>query len=51
MAKIQNETAANKAEFFSGIKFQYRLDTFEIRILVPRREIVHDNKIYPNWHL
>lgn len=28
-----------------------RLDTFEIRLMVPRREIVRYNEIYPNWHL
>lgn len=28
-----------------------RLDTFEIRLVVPRREIVRYDETYPNWHL
>ncbi len=47
---IKMQSAENKAQFFRGIKFQMRLDTFEIRLMIPRREIVRYNEVYPNWH-
>lgn len=47
---VKLESSYALSEFLSGIRFQMRLDTFEIRLLVPRREIVRYNEIYPNWH-
>jgi len=44
------KTQQNLAHFVDGIKLDVRLDTFEVRLLVPRREIVAYNQIYPNWH-
>lgn len=36
---VKLESSKAKAEFFSGIRFQMRLDTFELRLMIPRREI------------
>lgn len=36
--------------FLDGIKFQFRLDSFEIQLLVPKREIVRYQEVLPNWH-
>ena len=47
--KLQSSKA--RAAFFTGVRFQLRLDTFEIRLIVPRREIVYLNEIYPNFHI
>lgn len=48
---VKLENSYRLAEFLNGIKFQMRLDTFEIRLVVPRREIVRYNEVHPNWHL
>lgn len=47
--KLQDSRA--RAAFFTGVRFSLRLDTFEIRLIVPRREIVYMNEIYPNFHI
>ena len=47
--KLQSSKA--RAAFFTGVRFQLRLDTLEIRLMVPRREIVYLNEIYPNFHV
>ncbi len=47
---VKMENAFRLGEFASGIRFQMRLDTFEIRLVVPRREIVRYNEVHPNWH-
>ena len=39
------------AHFLEGIKMQFRLDSFEIRLLVERRAIYRYGEILPNWHL
>lgn len=37
------KTQQNLTHFVDGIKLDVRLDTFEVRLLVPRREIVAYN--------
>lgn len=39
------------AHFLTGIKFQFRLDTFEVHLHVERRAIVRYGEVLPNWHL
>lgn len=36
---------------FNDIKLQFRLDTFEIRLYVQRRQITVHSEILPNWHM
>lgn len=48
---VKLQSSAARAAFFTGVRFQMRLDTFEIRLIVPRREIVYMNEIYPNFHI
>lgn len=48
---VKMENAFRLGEFANGIRFQMRLDTFEIRLVVPRREVVRYNEVHPNWHL
>lgn len=52
---IRNEhsklrSAQAKAEFFSGIRFQARIDSVEQRIQVENRAIIRDGTIHPNLH-
>ena len=40
-----------KREFFSGIKFQVRIDTVELRLHSSVREIIHYKTVHPNLHV
>jgi len=47
---VKLRSARAKQEFFDGIKFQVRIDTFEFRLQIPNREIVRYNELLPNFH-
>lgn len=47
-AKYRSATA--KREFFSGIRFQLRMDSVQLILNSLKRQISRDNEIYPNWH-
>jgi len=47
-AKYRSATA--KREFFSGMRFQLRIDSFQVILNSLKRQILRESEIYPNWH-
>jgi len=47
-AKYRSATA--KRDFFSGIRFQMRIDSFQLILNSLKRQIMREAEIYPNWH-
>lgn len=43
-------SAQAKREFFSGIRFQLRMDSFQLILNSLKRQILREAEIYPNWH-
>ena len=43
-------SAQAKREFFSGIRFQLRMDSFQLILNSLKRQILREDEIYPNWH-
>ena len=47
-AKYRNASA--KRGFFSGMRLQLRIDSFQLILNSLQRKILRENEIYPNWH-